>query len=954
MKYIWTNRKLTKNVYIQFSLIFILVSIFFFFYFILFKKSFLWSNDGLCVNYIKLVDLHNMIKQVIYGGDLSLWSWNIGLGSDVLGSYNSMGMLDPINIIAALTPIEYMDIAYTVSVYVHLYLAGITFIACTKEFRITNFSAVVSSICYTFSGWIILSGLTQDFFLIGAVLFPLLLMGFEKIINHKSPLFFIVTISLILITSPYHAFMSAFIMCIYAPMRIIRLDLKFKEKIRCFFNVLVYVLSGVFVSAIILLPTLYTLLNGTNDAFKSSGNIFYNIGKYYMKIPATILSFTEAGGELAKFQYSMVGVSSIVLLMLIRLIIRRKENKELFYMVLICLACYLFPFLGSIFNAFRYPSNRWGFILVFFLCLSVSFCLNINTSLERKEYIIMKRVILISFVWTILIGKLFFNVISDIGCLGVCISIVLATLMLNILGREASQIAPGSIKIKQIKLLGLVCLNLIISGNLYFAPVGENFISKELDIGEMQERLKNSTQSVAPKIKDNSGFYRVDLIEGVKNNLQPKSASNENVYFKFNSLNSFMPTKDNDWDSFNKALLISSNLRFRPSSVSNDNRSRLDTLMGVKYFLGTNHNEDSRYNEIHINNASKYAGYGFDKYKKIENVEVLKNKYDLGLGFVYDSYMSENDFMKLDYIEREQALFQSSVIKNNDLGKVNGINKSVPDLEKSELFYFPNKKHKSISTQKSFYIDKENNKLKLSISSFKKPENCELYLYFENLKRRPLSAIEKKRNIYSDKPLTREENLNLKIDNLFAEDTHNFKIKAKYRGIEKAVYNSSDELQGIDINDFIINFGYYNNIDGSIELTFNQYGKYTFDKLKIYAIPMDNYDSQAKKLINNKFNIKTIQNNYVTGQVNSSKKGILFLSIINNEGWSATVDGKPVETLKVNIGFTGIPVEKGSHIIVLKYTPKGLKIGGYFSMIGIILTFFCIIIFKQRIKHEDS
>jgi Bacterial membrane protein YfhO len=46
-----------------------------------------------------------------------------------------------------------------------------------------------------------------------------------------------------------------------------------------------------------------------------------------------------------------------------------------------------------------------------------------------------------------------------------------------------------------------------------------------------------------------------------------------------------------------------------------------------------------------------------------------------------------------------------------------------------------------------------------------------------------------------------------------------------------------------------------------------------------------------------------------------------------DQGWSATVDGRPTPVLRANLNMRAIAVEPGSHSIVLEYSPAGLRAG---------------------------
>ena len=85
--------------------------------------------------------------------------------------------------------------------------------------------------------------------------------------------------------------------------------------------------------------------------------------------------------------------------------------------------------------------------------------------------------------------------------------------------------------------------------------------------------------------------------------------------------------------------------------------------------------------------------------------------------------------------------------------------------------------------------------------------------------------------------------------------------------------------------------------------------------------------------------------NRITGQINLEKDKILCLTIPYSEGWTARVDGKETEILQANTMFMAIPLEKGSHSVVLTYRTPGMMIGIVMTVMGAGL---CVIIAAKR------
>lgn len=75
-----------------------------------------------------------------------------------------------------------------------------------------------------------------------------------------------------------------------------------------------------------------------------------------------------------------------------------------------------------------------------------------------------------------------------------------------------------------------------------------------------------------------------------------------------------------------------------------------------------------------------------------------------------------------------------------------------------------------------------------------------------------------------------------------------------------------------------------------------------------------------------------------TAKVERDKENLVFFSVPYEKGWSATVNGRPVEIEQVNIGFMAVKVPKGNSVIRFNYQTPGLKT-------GILITSICCFVF---------
>ncbi len=83
--------------------------------------------------------------------------------------------------------------------------------------------------------------------------------------------------------------------------------------------------------------------------------------------------------------------------------------------------------------------------------------------------------------------------------------------------------------------------------------------------------------------------------------------------------------------------------------------------------------------------------------------------------------------------------------------------------------------------------------------------------------------------------------------------------------------------------------------------------------------------------------VQSFEDGHVVLSCNMEQGQKLLLSIPYDEGWSATIDGNPVEVECYYTGLCGLSVDKGEHTIELTYTTPGLAAGVGVSVISLAM-----------------
>ena len=84
------------------------------------------------------------------------------------------------------------------------------------------------------------------------------------------------------------------------------------------------------------------------------------------------------------------------------------------------------------------------------------------------------------------------------------------------------------------------------------------------------------------------------------------------------------------------------------------------------------------------------------------------------------------------------------------------------------------------------------------------------------------------------------------------------------------------------------------------------------------------------------------------------RRGILYLSIPYERGWSVYVDGKKTSTVKVFDAMLGAELAPGEHEVELRYFPDGLDKGLVISGAAAVIFILLLISKKKKKKRRSS
>ncbi len=594
------------------------------------------------------------------------------------------------------------------------------------------------------------------------------------------------------------------------------------------------------------------------------------------------------------------------------------EHYPLFLTMCILLIPLVFASIGSIFCGFNYPNNRWSYVMTFIFTYITAVFINNHCKLEKSD---LKAILIFNVIYFCLIAIckpiIYKFVYAQIL---IFITILAIVILKKIIKKLPTWLFNTS-------LLGIITVNIILSIIVIYNPKG--YGAEFLDKNTL-ESIFNTSYNTIPDFKDaitylnaqDKSFYRI--------NKNPYVLDNISLINNFKTTGGYYSLTPKTYGNLNNDL---ENISYYTNYGSRDfdNRTKINTILGNKYLISS-----KRQSKI---------PYGYEEIKDYKGTsKIYQNKYALPFVTLYTNYIKESDYESLNPIEKESALLKTVVLDDAE----NILYNNNLDLNIKEINYQIVDENNILGENKITIKSKKKNYFKLNIEDI---ENSEIYLRFENLKYTPRTREEvinsKLKNVTSKK-----EQSAIKKEYQWYNPSTSYKLTVNYNGVNtNRNIKSINSAYYMDKDDFLFNLGYYKKTNGKIKITLSSLGSYTYSSLKVYVVPMDDYESDILNLKKSNFELKDYGTNYLIGTVNCNTSGILQFATNYHKGFLIYIDNVLVPSLKVNNYFLGTNILKGSHEIKIVYQNPYIKYGFIMSILG---TMSLIIITIKRKRHQNK
>lgn len=538
----------------------------------------------------------------------SLFSFEKGIGGSMIGTF-AYYLASPFLLLLFLFPTSKLYLATLLILVLKLCTAGFTMYLFLKSHFKERTCLLIFSTSYVFMSYI-----GAYFFHImwmdAIYMLPLVMLGIDKIIRNRKPLFYIVSLMITILTNYYMGYIVCIFSLLYFCYELYLYNDNKIEKKKCFIMFTISSLLGGLLTSFLILPTAIEL----TSSVRTSVNPFSGISvQSFLKVASGLfLGSHNYGDILSKQRYHIyVGIFCFILYLLYfwNPKISKKEKKASFILLFIFLISIFINYIDVIWCAFSITacfSGRYMFVFCFFLIfLAVKSFLSI-------QYIKVEHLFFIAPLYPILAILVLWKQFSFVKTFLVFISVLIFFFYLFLLYYYLNR----KDKRKQISFLLFFLVLAEVTVNFFFMMESYKFQYKTPEV-DLYKKVRSEIQKIDQKQDD---FYRLEKMYN--------RSVNDGFYLDYHGVQVFLSTLSEKQYNFFIRLGYSV---FGNIIEYNRSMPPADSLLGVQY-LFLRDREHPYYDKIDSFPVSYYDNLFYNL--KMSDISIYENQYALGLGTI--------------------------------------------------------------------------------------------------------------------------------------------------------------------------------------------------------------------------------------------------------------------------------------------------------------------------------
>ncbi len=853
-------------------------------------KSFVNKTDAMTQYLVYLRYMGQYLRKcwkILISGSFAfpVYDFSIGLGDDI----GQIVRFHPLDFLSAAVPSRFTEQLYTVILFLRLYLSGLAFSLFASRISRNGTSAssgesgffcpsriniLTGAMVYVFSGYVLLRVVNHPTYAAPFIVFPLLLIGADKVMRREGILLFPAMVFLGFWSNYYFMYIMSWGLLVYV---IVRYACEAGMRSPKGFFLLaakmipLYIL-GLLMSFATLLPTFLRYRQSVRTSSASLGQelfVYADKRRYFAWIINLISPYQSSGNGL-NLNYAVIVVPCLVLLFLLPWKIYR--SLKLFLIADLCVL--MIPALGNVLAVFNRENSRWMFLISVCLGMCVVYTADRFKGMSGKVCLILVLVCA-AFTAAAVVQSFVDGGVNRYSISGTC-QLCLASFLLILFRKH-------SVKTVRIIVLLITCTSAAVGGYMTYSLSMGRVSGAYLKAGRTTSKYENEWRSQAVSGIEDDSFYRVEAF-GVRH-LMDNSAEYSDFHgtSEYNSilnasLIDYMKATDNKGMD---AVTTMHGMDTRPVTLN---------LANVKYYVSRE-------------NGTGAVPYGFEEVPSLatQKAKVYECANPLSFGFSYDSFITRKNYEALEPLERELVQLYAAVIEE---GGEDG---------ESYAEVLRNAGLKEITT---FSYD---------IFSV----NAAMYeMQGAEYKDGKLHVSEKNASFLIEAPERAGYDCYICMEGLIAGRARaSFRIEAANLSNKVPIRNET-ELYNMGREDYLAHVGYSEaDSERTIRITFKQKGTYQLSGISVKYVPMYDYNSAIDRLNEESLEDVDVQDGRISGKITLGTPKLVVFSVPWADGWTVEDNGKSILSEKANIMYISALFGAGGHSVRLEYRTPGLTAG---------------------------
>ena len=526
---------------------------------------------------------------------------NIGGGQNIF-NFAYYGLLNPIILVSYLLPFIDMMNYVIISSIIVVIISMILFYKWLKNNQVSTNICFLTTFIFVSASPLLLHSHRHIMFINYMPFLLLGLMGIDRYFRDKK--FFLITLSttLMIFTSYYYSVSGIIVLGIYFIYKYLSLNERFDLKDFCLnlIKFIYFIILGILIAAVLLLPVFSTILSGRNATTKDLNILSLFIPKFDI-------------GYILYNSYGM-GLTSIAIISLIGLLFNTKKDKKFLFIILILVLC--LPIFLYILNGTLYINAKVLIPFLPLMCYIISFNLkNLFDKEIQLKKIIIASIILIIISYLMNSHRVFLTFLFD------SLIVLISIIVYNSKNKKALIYIPLVI----ISILN--CLIVNFSDKLYLKTDYEKYFNSDID------------SDINKIIKNDKSFYRIN------NNLSSLSTSNKIYDEHYYQSSLYSSTYNGHYNNF-YVNVFQNEIPYRNSIINGETNNLLYQIyMGEKYIITKN-----------------VPNLGYELINDSKDYQIYKNESSLPIGYASNSLLSYSEYEKLSYPYNVDALLNYIIV----------------------------------------------------------------------------------------------------------------------------------------------------------------------------------------------------------------------------------------------------------------------------------------------------